>query len=101
MDRRKARIEIKHNFAIKTKYVRTSPRLKIPRVLVRLDHVACFIVNALNRGVKDWELIADNLSKDGWTLGCISSTDHGGRQSWVVAAKREDADALLSARMQS
>jgi hypothetical protein len=26
-------------------------------------------------GVKDWEIIADNLSKAGWNCGCISS--HG------------------------
>ena len=53
MDRRKkARDEVKHNLAIKTEYVRTSPRLKIPRVLVHLDHVASGIVNA-NQGSCD------------------------------------------------
>jgi hypothetical protein len=41
--------------------------------------------------MKSWEIIADNLKKTGWCCGCISSTDHEGRQFWVVAAEREDA----------
>jgi hypothetical protein len=41
--------------------------------------------------MKHFEIIADNLSKAGWRCGCISSTDHEGRQFWVVAAEREDA----------
>jgi hypothetical protein len=39
--------------------------------------------------VKYWEII--NLHKAGWRCGCISSTDHEGRQFWVVAAECEDA----------
>jgi hypothetical protein len=35
--------------------------------------------------MKYWEIIADNLSKAGWNCGCISSTDHEGRQFWVAA----------------
>jgi hypothetical protein len=45
--------------------------------------------------VKYWEIIADNLNKAGWSLGCISSTDHSGRQFWVVAAEREDAERFI------
>ena len=41
--------------------------------------------------MKDWEVVADNLKKAGWRCGCISSTDHEGRQFWVVAAERDDA----------
>jgi hypothetical protein len=33
---------------------------------------------------ENWEIIADNLSKAGWSWGCISSTDHEGRQFWVA-----------------
>jgi hypothetical protein len=29
--------------------------------------------------VKDWEIIADNLSKTGWSLGCVSAIDSNGR----------------------
>jgi hypothetical protein len=45
--------------------------------------------------VKYWETIADNLSKAGWNCGCISSTDHKGRQFWVVAAERSDAGRFI------
>ena len=41
------------------------------------------------------EIIADYLSKAGWTCGCISSTDHKGRQFWVVAAEREDSGRFI------
>jgi hypothetical protein len=42
-----------------------------------------------------WEIFADNLSKSGWRCGSISSTDHKGRQFWVVAAEREDAGRFI------
>jgi hypothetical protein len=42
-----------------------------------------------------WEIIADNLKKAGWRCGCISSTDHKGRQFWVVAAEREHAGRFI------
>jgi len=45
--------------------------------------------------VKYWEIIAGNLRKAGWRCGCISSTDHEGRQFWVAAAKREDAERFI------
>jgi hypothetical protein len=45
--------------------------------------------------VRYWEIIASNLRKAGWLCGCISSTDHEGRQFWVVAAEREDAGRFI------
>jgi hypothetical protein len=47
------------------------------------------------RDVKDWEIIADNLSKAGWSGGCVSNTDHEGRQFLVAAAEREDAGRFI------
>jgi hypothetical protein len=41
--------------------------------------------------VKYSEIITEGLRKAGWNCGCISSTDHAGRQFWVVAAERGDA----------
>jgi len=41
------------------------------------------------------EIIADNLSKADWNSGCISSTNHEGRQFWVVAAECEDAGRFI------
>jgi hypothetical protein len=45
--------------------------------------------------VKDWEIIADNLSKAGWNFGCISSTGYEGRQFWIAAAERDDAGRFI------
>jgi hypothetical protein len=38
--------------------------------------------------VKFWEVIADNLSKAGWSWGCVATVDLEGRTIWVVAADR-------------
>jgi hypothetical protein len=41
--------------------------------------------------VKDWEIIADNLSKVGWSWGCVSALDSNGRTIWIADAHRDDA----------
>jgi hypothetical protein len=33
--------------------------------------------------MKDWEIVADNLSKAGWSWGCVSAIDSNGRTIWV------------------
>ncbi|HMF46254.1 MAG TPA: hypothetical protein VKE29_06235 [Candidatus Udaeobacter sp.] len=38
------------------------------------------------RRVKDWEIIADNLHKAGWSLGWVSVLDIEGRTIWIVDA---------------
>ena len=40
--------------------------------------------------MKDWEIIADNLSKAGWRWGCVSAVDAQGRTIWIVDAHRGD-----------
>jgi len=54
--------------------------------------------------MKYWEIIADNLSKAGWSLGWVTAVDSQGRTIWIVDAHRDDgkrfvvrADELLSA----
>ena len=56
--------------------------------------------------MKNWEIIADNLSKTGW-MGCVSAIDSNGRTIWIVDAHRDDgkrfvvrADEKLSAFME-
>jgi hypothetical protein len=51
-----------------------------------------------------WEIIADNLSKAGWRLGCVSAIDSSDQTIWIVDAHRNDgrrfivhADEKLSA----
>jgi hypothetical protein len=36
--------------------------------------------------MNDWEIIADNLSKAGWSWGCVSALDVEGRTIWIVNA---------------
>jgi len=38
------------------------------------------------RRVKDWEIIADNLSKAGFSLGWVSALDRERRTIWIVDA---------------
>ena len=58
---------------------------------------------ARNR-MKDWEVIADNLSKAGWSWGCVSAIDSSGRTIWMGTHIADDrkrfvvrADEKLSA----
>jgi hypothetical protein len=57
--------------------------------------------------VKEWEIIADNLKKSGWSLGYVSAVDTHGRTIWIVDAHRGKrrfivrADEKLSAFLES
>jgi hypothetical protein len=51
-----------------------------------------------------WEIIADKLSKAGWSLGWVSAIDSDGQTLWIVDAHRDDgkrfvvrSDEILSA----
>jgi hypothetical protein len=45
--------------------------------------------------MKDWEIIADNLSKAGWSLGCVSALDSHGRTIWIADAHRDDGKRFV------
>jgi hypothetical protein len=54
--------------------------------------------------VNYWEIVADNLSKAGWSWGCVSAVDCNGRTIWIADAHRDDgkrfvvrADEMLTA----
>ena len=40
--------------------------------------------------MKSWEIIADNLSKAGWSWGCVSALDSNWRTIWIADAHRDD-----------
>jgi len=42
-----------------------------------------------------WEIIADNLSKAGWSWGCVSAIDSDGRTIWIVDAHRDDTKRFV------
>src|SRR5438132_4417036 len=48
--------------------------------------------------VKYWEMIADNLSKAGWSLGCVSAIDSNARTIWIADAHRGDGKRFVAGR---
>ena len=45
--------------------------------------------------MKDWEVVADNLKKAGWSWGCVSAVDSRGRTIWIVDAQRGDGKRFI------
>jgi hypothetical protein len=46
--------------------------------------------------MKYWDIIADNLSKAGWSWGCISAIDPNGRTIWIADAHRGDGKRFVA-----
>ena len=42
-----------------------------------------------------WEIIADNLSKRGWSWGCVSALDLEGLTIWIADAHRGDGKRFV------
>ena len=49
----------------------------------------------LNARVKYWQIIADNLSKAGWSLDCVSAIDSNGRTISIAATHRDDGKRFV------
>jgi len=45
--------------------------------------------------VKYWEIITDNLSKAGWSWGCVAIVDRHERTIWIADAHRDDGKRFL------
>jgi hypothetical protein len=45
--------------------------------------------------MKYWEIIADNLKKTDWSLGCVSTPDREGRTIWIVNGHRSDGKRFI------
>jgi hypothetical protein len=45
--------------------------------------------------VKYWEIIADNLKKAGWSLGCVSTINSKGQTIFVADAHRGDGKRFV------
>jgi hypothetical protein len=56
----------------------------------------CGDKNGQNLPVKNWELVAEKLSKSGWSLGCVSAVDSEGRTIWIADAHRDDGKRLVA-----
>jgi hypothetical protein len=42
-----------------------------------------------------WEIIADKLSKAGWSLGWVSAVDREGRTIYIADAHRDDGQRFV------
>jgi hypothetical protein len=51
--------------------------------------------NYMRRSIKYWEIVADNLSKAEWSLGCVSAVDSRGRTIWIADAHRDDGKRFV------
>ena len=45
--------------------------------------------------VRNWEVIADNLKKAGWSLGWVSAFDLEGRTIWIVDAHGDNGKRFI------
>ena len=46
--------------------------------------------------MKYWEIIADNLSKPGWSWGRVSALDREWRTDWIVDANRDHGKRFVA-----
>jgi hypothetical protein len=66
--------------------------------LSRLDRFGIAVSRAKRpkyASAKYWETIADNLSKAGWSLGCVSAIDSNGQTIWIADAHRDDGKRFV------
>ena len=45
--------------------------------------------------MKSWEIITDNLSKAGWSWGCVSALDRKGDTIWIADVHRDDGKRFV------
>jgi hypothetical protein len=57
--------------------------------------------NGRIRDVNYWEIIADSLSKAGWSWGCVATVDSNGRTIWMQTHIAATESASLCERMKS
>jgi hypothetical protein len=46
--------------------------------------------------VKYWEIIGDNLSKAGWSWGCVAAVASNGQTIWIVDAHRDNGKRFVA-----
>ena len=49
----------------------------------------------MSHSLKYWEIIADRLSKAGWSLGWVAAIDSQGRTIWIVDAHLDDGKKFV------
>ena len=67
----------------------------MPPVHITLSLLCVEQKEAESARMRYWEIIADNLSKAGWSWGCVSAVDHEGRTTWITDAHRDDGKLFI------
>ena len=49
----------------------------------------------MSHSLKYWEIIADRLTKAGWSLGWVAGIDSQGRTIWIVDAHLDDGKKFV------
>jgi hypothetical protein len=87
------RAEIFESISVSTLGIRRQPQKEIVSIFSRADLKRAFSTlviwkpaEVIIRRMKHWEIIADNLSKAGWSWGCVSAVDSEWRTIWIVDA---------------
>ena len=68
-----------------------------PKKTVKLNQAVLRKGATLVDNMKYWEIIADNLSKAGWSWGCVSAIDSNGRTIWIADAHRDGKRFIVRA----
>ena len=55
-----------------------------------------FVMRNAAGSCSPFEIIADNLSKAGWSWGCVSAIDSNGRTIWIADAHRDDGKRFVA-----
>jgi hypothetical protein len=77
-----------------TGIVKVAPIIATPHIILSLRRGGQKRQNA-SRVKPYWEIIADNLSKAGWSYGYVSAVDSQGRTIWIVDAHRGDGKRFV------
>jgi hypothetical protein len=54
-----------------------------------------FLRISFARRAKSLEMIADRLSKSGWSWGCVTALNSEGRTIWIADAHRDDGKRFV------
>src|SRR5438034_5202675 len=60
-----------------------------------LARCARIIAGSLSAQMNCWKIIANNLSKAGWSWGCVSAIESQGRTIWIADAHRGDGKRFI------
>ena len=60
------------------------------------DWRALMLSDNLDAPMRCWEIIADDLSKAGWSRGCVVAVDGEGMEIWIVDAHRDDGKRFIA-----